>query len=209
MTNICDSMSSLELYLLEVEEKYLDPHFGKIESPSDYMFDVKSYCILCHAAFEEFIENICLATLNELCENYIKLQRISYSTLCLLHFSSSALNINDDTWNDNQQLFDYFKNKINEVKQVYSKYIMIDNHGVRLKYLKKMLIPLGIDIPQDPIQQNSLLQLADFRGGFAHTSKRVSKSLAPEDAKRYVNDIYGMMQNIATHARHIHYYSIH
>ena len=111
MVSINDARNNLELYLLEVEEKYLKSHLNTTETPNEYLFDVKCYCILCHAAFEEFVENICIVILNELCDNYIKHQRISYSTLCLLHFNCNAGNINDDTWNDNQRLFDYFKNK--------------------------------------------------------------------------------------------------
>lgn len=206
---IDDALNQLELYLLEVEEKYLKTHLGTTEIPSEYMFDVKSYCILCHAAFEEFVENICFALMNELSENYILHQRISYSTLCLLHFEGNAEDVNEDNWNDNQRLFDYFKNKLGIVKSSYSKFVMEKNHGVGLKYLKKLLIPIGLDIPQDPVQQNSLKQLANFRGGYAHTSRRVATTLSPEDALRYVYDVYAMMKEIATKARHVHYYSIH
>ena len=72
-----------------------------------------------------------------------------------------------------------------------------------------MLIPLSIDIPQNPVQQNSLSQLAKYRGGYAHTSKRSANVLAPEDAMKYVYDVYDMMNEIANNARHIHFYSIH
>lgn len=209
MTNIEDALNQLEFYLLEVEEKYLESHIGTIESPNEYMFDVKSYCILCHAAFEEFVESVCLFLMNELSDNYINKQRISYSTLCLLHFEGNSEDVNENNWKDNQRLYDYFKNKLGNIKNSYSTFVMEKNHGVGLKYLKKLLVPIGIDIPQDPVQQNSLKQLADFRGGYAHTSRRVLTTLSPEDAKKYVYDVYNMMKGIANKARHVHYYSIH
>ena len=209
MVSIKEAQDQLELYLLMIEEKYLKSHIGTMEQPSDYMFDVRSYCILCHAAFEEFVESICLKLTQEVYDNFINNQRISYSTLCLLHFEGEADVLNDDKWADNLRLFDYYRHKLDKIKSTFSKYIMEKNHGIGLKYLKKMLIPLSIDIPQDQVQQNSLLQLANYRGGYAHTSKRAAIGLSPEDAMKYVYDVYDMMKEIANNAKHIHFYSIH
>ena len=50
----------LQDYILELVVKYVEPHRNSLESPSDYKLDVRSFCILCHAAFEEFLENITL-----------------------------------------------------------------------------------------------------------------------------------------------------
>lgn len=204
---IVEAQDQLELYLLEVEEKYLDSHMGTMEPPSDYMFDVKCYCILCHAAFEEFVENVCITLLNETCDKFLAHQCYSYSTLCLLHFMGAVGEINDDTWADNQRLFDYFRNKLTAIKSECSKYIIEKNHGVGLKYMKKLLIPLGIDIPQNPVWQNSLSQLANYRGGYAHTSKRKASTLSPEDAKKYVIDVYSMMIDIEKRVKNIRYFS--
>ena len=71
-----------------------------------------------------------------------------------------------------------------------------------------MLIPLGIDIPQNPVQQNSLTQLAKFRGEYAHTSLRLAKTLSPEDAIKYVDDVHDMMIEIVTRAKKIQYHII-
>ncbi len=208
MITIIEAINQLELYLLEVEEKYIESHLGTIEAPNEYIFDVKSYCILCHAAFEECIENVCLRLLQEIVDNYVLHKNISYSTLCLLHFNSKAMELNDKQWKDNQRLFDHFTSELKRIKSAYSTYVKENNHGVDLKYLKKMLIPLGIDIPQNPLHQNSLSQLAKFRGGYAHTSSRAATTLSPEDAKNYVYDVYDMTIEIAAKARQIYYYGI-
>lgn len=209
MANIEEYLNELEEYLVEVEIQYLDSHINTMEQPSDYKYDIKSYCILCHAAFEEFIEGVCICILKEIYDNFVKNQRISFSTMCLLHFMTNTSELNDTTWLNNQMLFDYFKNNIQKIKSDLSTFIIKNNHGINLKYLKKLLIPLGLNIPQDVILQNSLSQLANCRGGFAHTSNRFSERLSPEDAKKYVDDVFVMMKDIALKARHIHYYSIH
>ena len=124
MVSIKEAQDQLELYLLMIEEKYLQSHIGTMEQPSDYMFDVRSYCILCHAAFEEFIESICLNLLQDVFDNFINNQRVSYSTLCLLHFQCEADELNDDNWADDQKLYDYIRNKLNKIKKTFSNYVM-------------------------------------------------------------------------------------
>lgn len=51
MVSIKDSLDKLELYLLELEEKYIDTHDDPLEDPDKYKLDVRSYCVLSHAAF--------------------------------------------------------------------------------------------------------------------------------------------------------------
>ena len=55
MINIEEALGKLELYILELEEKYIDSHQDPLENPDDYKFDIRSYCLLAHAAFEEFV----------------------------------------------------------------------------------------------------------------------------------------------------------
>ena len=70
MENVKNCLDKLELYLLELEDKYIDIHKDPFENPEEYKLDVRSYCVLSHAAFEEFVENICLFTLNEIEEKF-------------------------------------------------------------------------------------------------------------------------------------------
>lgn len=117
MVSIKDSLDKLELYLLELEEKYIDTHDDPLEDPDKYKLDVRSYCVLSHAAFEEFVENICLYTLNEIEDKFINTQRISYSTLCLLHFNGNTKTIDDDSWDDNDRIYDYLLGQIKKYKE--------------------------------------------------------------------------------------------
>lgn len=209
MLKVEDYLDKLELYLLELEEKYIDIHNNPLENPEDFKLDIRSYCVLSHAAFEEFVENICLYVLNEIEEKFANTQRISYSTLCLLHFNSNAKDIDDKSWEDNDRLFDYLLKEIKNIKSSFSKYIMDQNHGVGLKYLKKLLVPLGLYTPLDPKYQTALDSLAQLRGGYAHTSHRSVRSLSPEDAKTQVRDVYEIMVELSKRTRTISYYSIH
>lgn len=209
MVNIQESLDKLELYLLELEDKYIDIHKDPLENPEAYKLDVRSYCVLSHAAFEEFVENVCLYALNEIEDKFVNTQRISYSTLCLLHFNGNNKTIDDDSWNNNDRIYDYLLAQLKNIKSIFSKYIVNQNHGVGIKYLKKLLIPLGLYTPLDIKHLTSLDNLTQYRGGYAHTSHRNIRSLAPEDAKIYIRDVYEIMIELANKARKIPYYSIH
>lgn len=209
MVSIKESLDKLELYLLELEDKYIDVHKDPLESPEKYKLDVRSFCVLSHAAFEEFVENICLYTLNEIEEKFANTQRISYSTLCLLHFCGNIKTIDDDSWEDNDRVYDYLLKHLRCIKSDFSKYIMNQNHGVGLKYLKKLLVPLGLYMPLDVKHLTALNNLAQSRGGYAHTSHRNIRTLSPEDARTDVRDVYEIMSELVNKVNKISYYSIH
>ena len=209
MENVKNCLDKLELYLLELEDKYIDIHKDPFENPEEYKLDVRSYCVLSHAAFEEFVENICLFTLNEIEAKFTNTQRISFSTMCLLHFNGYAKTIDNDSWGDEDRMFDYFLEKIKSTKSDFSKYIMNQNHGVGLKYLKKMLVPLGLYTPLDVKHRTALDNLSQSRGVYAHTSHRNIRSLSPEDARTQVRDVYEIMVELSKKSRAISYYSIH
>lgn len=57
-----------------------------------------------------------------------------------------------------------------------------NNHGVGIDYLLHLLIPVGINICQDPDLMSALNSLKIFRGEAAH-SQGLSKSLSPSNAK--------------------------
>lgn len=51
---------ALENHVLELLIRYIEPHKDPLQSPNDYDLDVHSFCILSHAAFEEFVEDVTL-----------------------------------------------------------------------------------------------------------------------------------------------------
>ena len=77
------------------------------------------------------------------------------------------------------------------------------------KYLKKLLVPLGLYTPIDIRLKPSLENLTKYRGGYAHSSHRNIRSLSPEDSRTYVRDVYEIMVELAKKSSNIFYYSIH
>ena len=67
-----------------------------------------------------------------------------------------------------------------------------------MKYLKKMLVPLGVSIPNDTTLLGSLEQLAGQRGAFAQnfSSLRITNVPSPLDLTTYVTDVNVLMKKL-------------
>jgi hypothetical protein len=83
---------------------------------------------------------------------------------------------------------------IEEAKAEFSRKVY-NNHGISILYLRALLIPVAIEIKQDLKLLNSLQKLAEGRGIYAH-KWRVKTVLAPEDAKRQVEDVLDLCNDI-------------
>ena len=200
--------SALEDHISELMMRYIDIHKNPLENPADYSLDVHSFCILCHAAFEEFIEDVTLYSVDRI-ENEFKgnPRKYSYATLCLLHFDEQQKSINDE--NNWPVVFnDYLLSRISARKGELSRYAMQDNHGIDIKYLRKLLQPVGIEVPRNPNEISALAQLKTIRGAYAHSYARNPRPISPEDAEKIVYDVLGMVQRIKDKAINMSYYLV-
>lgn len=149
---------TLQDYLLDIEIKYICPLEKKLLLDKADELDLRSYCVLSHAAFEEFAENMSLKVLDEITKNFANTKQISVGLIMLLHIKGSPEDIDKI-----DLLYDYILEKLKDIKSSFSKEIATNNHGVSLKYLKRMFIPIGIDIPNNSRLISSLDQLAKYR----------------------------------------------
>lgn len=193
----------LESYLSEVEKVFVQPFLpvDPAVGPEVYKFHVTAYCVLAHAAFEEYVEDVALRVVSESIKNYVNSSgnKINKSLVALTLFFEKKVTIDEDEDINEVRFFDRFRNMLSEIKTSYSNDIY-KNHGVSIKYLRKMLVPIAIDIKDDAILKNSLKQLANARGTYAH--KKISeKFLAPEDAVNYVKDCLALSQDIRDKAK--------
>lgn len=204
-----NKFNDLENHILELGIKYIDNHRNPLENPKDYKLDVHSYCILCHAAFEEFLEDITLYSVERIDKEFnSRNRRISFATVCLFHFDEHPFGLSDNNkWNSNS-LNDYLTSRLKERKSELSNYATKENHGIDVKYLRKLLLPIGIDVPRNVRELASLDILKNIRGTYAHSYARKNNPLAPEDAENAVNDVLGMVTKIKNKAINMSYYII-
>lgn len=195
---------TLQDNLLDIEIKYICPLEKKLLLDKADELDLRSYCVLSHAAFEEFAENMSLKVLDEITKNFANTKQISVGLIMLLHIKGSPEDIDKI-----DLLYDYILEKLKDIKSSFSKEIATNNHGVSLKYLKRMFIPIGIDIPNNSRLISSLDQLAKYRGDFAHkfSSKKIKTIPSPLDLVSYVSDITEMMGEIVRRVKSMHYFA--
>jgi RiboL-PSP-HEPN len=190
----------LKTYVNDLAVKFIDNYLpAKPEiTPDIYAHDVKAYCILAHAAFEEFIEGVALGLMDYATQRWQFQRRMSDVILALLCRHGEKLEIDNDETSTGIKPFDYLRPLVENAKTSFSKEIH-KNHGVSILYLRNMLIPVAIEISQDLNQLNSLKQLSDGRGTYAHKGL-VKSVMAPEDAKRYVKDVLALCDDVRTKA---------
>jgi len=208
MADIDTLYSDTEGYVKNLETTYLSKHIAlKTSSPSDYNNDVKSFCILSHAALEEFTETVAITVMDKTVDNFVNHHKITEPLVALMHFKSNGdvylSKSEDDDKIETVTSYDYIRLKLAEIKDRFSKEVF-NNHGVSLKYIKQLLMPVSIDISTDPTLLNSLKLLARERGSYAHKfldKGSIKKSIAPEDAQTIVTDCLKLCFDIKEKAK--------
>lgn len=208
MADIDKLYSDVDGYITQLETTYLAKYIAdETSSPSDYDNDVKSFCILSHAAIEEFSETVAITVMNKTVENFIIHHRVTESLVTLLHFKSNGEGFLAKSEDDDKitlvSSYDYIRERLAEIKDRFSKEVF-NNHGASLKYLKQLFMPVSVDVPSDPTLLNSLKLLAKERGSYAHKfleKGSIKKSIAPEDAKTIVTDCLKLCYEIKEKAK--------
>lgn len=188
--------------ILLLEAKFIEPFLpaNPLTLPHQYELDVRAYCVLSHAAIEEFVERVVLDLMNEKIQLWLQFRTYSDVLLTLVTYYGLKFEMDDDKAMASTKVFDHLRKILNTAKVRFSKDIS-ENHGAAVKYLRKLLIPVAVDVMDDLNLLNSLQQLAKERGEYAHKTGSVQRVLAPEDAQQYVFDCLLICDDIRAKAR--------
>jgi hypothetical protein len=196
MADVEGMFAALVAEVTTLEARYIrkyipaDPQHG----PEDYEYDVKAFCLLCHAAFEEFVEGISEAIMADVAPNLLN-KKVTLATATLLMAYGNGLDIAGDEDSPQLRCFDLVREALDGAKQRHS-HALKDNHGFSVRYLRSILTPVALNVPEG-LEIESVRKLADARGSFAHTMakkamygeyKKANKSLAPEEAREIAKD---------------------
>lgn len=193
-----DLDSELDVQIRLISDEFLSRYLpaNPEEGPDVYHQHIKAFCILAHAAFEEFVERVSLALMLNAIEGWYKDRSLRPPLVALLLFYGGKLEATDDEDEDQKRNFDQMRQLIDDAKVAHSKAVA-SNHGFSLKYLRAILTPVAIDINADPSLSNSLRTLADARGSFAHSAgelgmfvdkNKARHPMTPEKARDVVID---------------------
>lgn len=203
MQTVIELFGDLKRYIANLADKFINqyipvnPEIG----PEEYEYFVRAYCLLVHAAIEEYIEEVALKVMKKSIDGWINEKKIVDSLLTIVAYYGLQLKI--DEGEDEIKIFDYLRKLFDKAKKDFSNDVD-KNHGIAIINLRHLLIPIGIDIKPDINLKNSINKLSSERGIYAHFQKGERKGprkpLSPEDAKKYVEDCLSLCEDIKNKA---------
>jgi hypothetical protein len=127
--------------------------------------------------------------------NWTSQRRTTRSTASLLLYQKAP---SDDA--PSSSVFDNIRKALDEAKTRMSN-VVFDNHGIALKDLRALFIPLGVNVPADPVLTSSLELLVTMRHQWAHQDRRHAKVVkSAVDAKTTVSDCLNLAKRLSTEA---------
>lgn len=203
---IFQSLTDLKTNITQIKQQFIDRHLADpLVTDNVYRLDINAFCVLSHAYFEQYFEEISSIVSESIVDTYKNHKKVSIGTLMLMH-SISITKFpykSDDVSLKN--IYDYVNQDLHKSIATLKESLK-GNHGASLKYLKNILIPVGIDVPSDPIYMDSLQKLVTERGVFAHGNKQdgtIRRPYTPSQANSIVDDCINLAVEINSLARKI------
>lgn len=155
---------------------------------------LSAYVVLAHAAFEEYFEELATWALDAAVEDW-RHGKVRQAAAALLLHHGKPSPVDEDT--SPAGAYDRVREELERLKTPFSRFIVKDNHGISLKYLKKLFYPLGVDMPSSVRMMGSLDTFAGLRGAAAHTATRgAKKHKDPGDTTKIVNDCLDLAEEM-------------
>jgi hypothetical protein len=188
MPTVTDLHQELAVTLDRYADRYINQHLPVDPQavPADFELDVRSYCLLSHAALEEYFEEVVLAIADSAIDQWKNAAVLSRALVMLLVRYGMTAGISDEDEGENVKVYDHIRGLAAQAKVRFSDDVH-GNHGASPRYLRRLLVPVGLDFLPDANTLDSLTRLARVRGAYAHHGA-VKTVTSPEDARNYVSD---------------------
>ncbi len=200
MTEAEQRFAELSRRVHDYRSKFIDPFIPANPEigPEKYELDVKAFCLLSHAALEEFFEKIALLVMQHSVDSWVMMKKLTDTALMLIGRYGLKYELSEEDEANEISVYTHVRLMLDQAQRRFSKDVY-DNHGASPKYLRAILVPIGIDFMPDTNAANSLTQLAKQRGLYAHRGLAHSV-LSPEDALKYVEDCLEFAKGIRDRA---------
>ncbi|TMP39872.1 HEPN domain-containing protein [Pseudoalteromonas rubra] len=195
---VSNRFKELKTRLRELRLHLLPNTFSPTGDYSDRQQDrARGYRLLVHAEIESYLEDVSKETVTEAIRDWKANQKPSIVIVSFLASYHSSWNVVEEV--NNEEIIQIAKSRKNgkdSVEQVidlaqkqFTKKLK-DNHGVKDKNFKTLILPLGVEISS--LDQTWLTNLDSFgtkRGEVAHKAKRAQGSINPKDEFDLVNSL--------------------
>lgn len=169
MTDFNSLYDDLENHITKLRDDFIS-RFSKVDpniNPDNYRFQVQAFCVLSHSAFEQFFEEVAKKVMEIALDDLLNSRKVNEVLLSLIAYSGKTLDIKNEDEKQKLKNFDYMRELTAEAKKKFSNTVH-NNNGASVKHLRKLMIPVSIDITQDDNYLNSLNQLSNQRGEYSH-----------------------------------------
>lgn len=184
--------------LRELRTHFLPMKFSPTGDYTDRQQDrARGYRLLVHAEIESYLEDVSRDTVTQAIREWKANNKPSVTIVSFLASYHSSWNISEEL--RNEEIIQIAKSR-NNMKETVAEVIDLaqrqyikklkDNHGVKLKNFKTLILPIGVDI--DEIDQTWLNNLDSFgakRGEVAHKAKRAQGAISPRDEFEFVKQL--------------------
>jgi hypothetical protein len=190
-------LNRLRRLVREAEDQFVKSHLGapKLSPPSRReILDVAAYVVLIHGAFENFVEGLALWVLGRSVNNWTMKKRTTRSTASLLLYQGIPP---DDAPGQQLSVYDNLRNSLDLAKTRVSGAVQ-SNNGIEIQHLRSLFLPLGVNVPDDPILTASLNLLVKMRHQWAHQYRYAAiVTRSANDARTTVSDCLTLAQKLS------------
>lgn len=202
-------------------ERFLKKHMNGTGSVEEFKLDTRSYCVLLHAALENFVEDVSLFVANYSFFLFKECGEVTIPLMFLLNGTKSyddrfvtkgdTDDSDDDSYHIKQHVVEFIVDC--EMKTIMKwKNVITSNHGIKTKHLNSVLQSVGIHCDVEDANFSSWKNFSSYRGSFAHlsepylsddSSSSAIKELSPEYAFKYGNECVDYSITIIEEAKRI------
>lgn len=190
-----DRYEKLKKRVGELRNNLLPRKFSSTGIYTDKEYDeARGYRLLVHAEIESYIEEMSNQVIREALKLWKRKRKSSRALIAFLSCYHSSWNEEDENkiivLSKGRKKIKEKTEEIIDVAETQFVHRIEDNHGIREKNLKTLILPTGIEL--DDMDPNWVTDIDDFgkkRGETAHSAKKVKEQINPKDELERVSKI--------------------
>lgn len=186
-----------------LSERFLKRHMNGTGDIDEFKLDTRSYCVLLHAALENFVEDVSLFVAKYSFFLFKESGEVTIPLMFLLNGTKSyddrfvtkgdVADSDDDGYHIKQHVVEFIFDCEMKTSMKW-KSVITSNHGIKTKHLNSVLQAVGIHCDVEDENFSSWKSFSSYRGSFAHLSEpylsgdssdSAIKELSPEYAFKF------------------------
>lgn len=195
---VSDRFIELHTRIGELRKHMLPEKFPDTGDYTDQELDsARGFRLLVHAEIESYLEDVSKDAVTKAISKWKNDKTPSTLLIAFLASYHSSWNVSDEiTNNEIIQIANSRKNIKDSVEEIIdlaqTQFIkkVRDNHGIKEKNFKTLILPTGIDLCDlDATWITNLDNFGGLRGEIAHKTKRATRQINPEDEDNLVKSL--------------------